>query len=108
MTQTRTETDSFRRLRCLLTKYWGAQTKRSDFIDFPSVGQKTADAHRSCLLALSKKACAQANADVGPNTRLILRAMRSKPQRKMGSVSARRTNFPACMFWQTGVWNAST
>ena len=63
MTVTRTETDSFGPLEVPADKYWGAQTQRS-IMNFPIGWEKQPVAVVRALGAI-KKACAQANQELG-------------------------------------------
>ena len=63
MTQTRTETDSFGPLEVPADKYWGAQTQRS-IMNFP-IGWEKQPVAVVRALGVIKKACAQANKELG-------------------------------------------
>jgi fumarate hydratase, class II len=63
MTNTRTETDSFGPLEVPSDKYWGAQTQRS-LINFP-IGWEKQPVAVVRGLGVIKKACAQANLELG-------------------------------------------
>ena len=63
MTQTRTETDSFGPLEVPADKYWGAQTQRS-IMNFP-IGWEKQPVPIIRALGVVKKACAQANKELG-------------------------------------------
>lgn len=63
MTSTRTETDSFGPLDVPSDKYWGAQTQRS-IINFP-IGWEKQPVPIIRALGVIKKACAQANLELG-------------------------------------------
>jgi fumarate hydratase, class II len=63
MSQTRTETDSFGPLEVPADKYWGAQTQRS-IINFP-IGWEKQPIAIVRALGVIKKACAQANVELG-------------------------------------------
>ncbi len=63
MTQTRTETDSFGPLEVPADKYWGAQTQRS-IMNFP-IGWEKQPIAVVRALGVIKKACAQANVELG-------------------------------------------
>ncbi|MCP5087497.1 MAG: class II fumarate hydratase [Rhodobacteraceae bacterium] len=63
MTATRTETDSFGPLEVPSDKYWGAQTQRS-LKNFP-IGWERQPTAVVRALGVIKKACAQANVDLG-------------------------------------------
>ncbi|MGC9370824.1 MAG: class II fumarate hydratase [Paracoccaceae bacterium] len=63
MTETRTETDSFGPLEVPADKYWGAQTQRS-IMNFP-IGWEKQPVPIVRALGVIKKACAQANMELG-------------------------------------------
>ncbi len=63
MSETRTETDSFGPLEVPADKYWGAQTQRS-IINFP-IGWERQPIAIVRALGVIKKACAQANIELG-------------------------------------------
>ena len=63
MTKTRTETDSFGPLEVPSDKYWGAQTQRS-IKNFP-IGSERQPLPLIHALGIIKKACAQANVELG-------------------------------------------
>ncbi|WP_187430089.1 Fumarate hydratase class II [Roseobacter fucihabitans] len=63
MAQTRIETDSFGPLEVPADKYWGAQTQRS-IINFP-IGWEKQPIALVRALGVIKKACAQANVELG-------------------------------------------
>ncbi|MDX1785553.1 MAG: class II fumarate hydratase [Roseovarius sp.] len=63
MTATRTETDSFGPLEVPADKYWGAQTQRS-ILNFP-IGWEKQPVAIVRALGVIKKACAQANIELG-------------------------------------------
>ena len=63
MTNTRTETDSFGPLEVPADKYWGAQTQRS-IMNFP-IGWEKQPVAVVRALGVIKKACAQANKELG-------------------------------------------
>ena len=63
MSQTRTETDSFGPLDVPADKYWGAQTQRS-IMNFP-IGWEKQPVAIVRALGVIKKACAQANIELG-------------------------------------------
>ena len=63
MSQTRTETDSFGPLEVPADKYWGAQTQRS-ILNFP-IGWEKQPVAIVRALGVIKKACAQANIELG-------------------------------------------
>ncbi|QIE44646.1 class II fumarate hydratase [Pseudohalocynthiibacter aestuariivivens] len=97
MTATRTETDSFGPLEVPADKYWGAQTQRS-ILNFP-IGWEKQPVAIVRALGVIKKACAQANVELGKldETRgnAIIEAA--------GEVIAGKLddNFPLVV-WQTG------
>ncbi|MCZ4352442.1 class II fumarate hydratase [Roseovarius aestuarii] len=97
MTATRTETDSFGPLEVPADKYWGAQTQRS-ILNFP-IGWEKQPIAIVRGLGVIKKACAQANQELGKldDTRAnaIIEAA--------GEVIAGKLddNFPLVV-WQTG------
>ncbi len=63
MTDTRTETDSFGPLEVPADKYWGAQTQRS-LMNFP-IGWEKQPVAIVRALGVIKKACAEANVELG-------------------------------------------
>ncbi len=63
MTKTRIETDSFGSLEVPMDKYWGAQTQRS-LQNFP-IGWEKQPLPLIHALGIIKKACAQANVELG-------------------------------------------
>ncbi len=63
MTNTRTETDSFGPLDVPADKYWGAQTQRS-LLNFP-IGWEKQPVAIVRALGVIKRACAEANVDLG-------------------------------------------
>ena len=63
MQQTRTESDSFGALEVPAEKYWGAQTQRS-LMNFP-IGWEVQPVAVVRALGVIKKACAQANMELG-------------------------------------------
>ena len=63
MANTRTETDSFGPLEVPADKYWGAQTQRS-ILNFP-IGWEKQPVAIVRALGVIKKACAQANVELG-------------------------------------------
>lgn len=97
MPQTRTETDSFGPLEVPADKYWGAQTQRS-IRNFP-IGWERQPIAIVRALGVIKKACAQANIDLG----------KLDPDRGKAIISAASEviegkfddNFPLVV-WQTG------
>ena len=73
MTNTRTETDSFGPLEVPSEKYWGAQTQRS-LMNFP-IGWETQPIAIVRALGVIKKACAQANLELGKLPEDVANAM---------------------------------
>ena len=63
MAKTRTETDSFGPITVLADRYWGAQTQRS-VLNFP-IGWERQPIAIVRALGVIKRACAQANKDLG-------------------------------------------
>ncbi|WP_375227850.1 class II fumarate hydratase [Roseobacter sp. S98] len=97
MSQTRTETDSFGPLEVPADKYWGAQTQRS-IMNFP-IGWEKQPIAVVRALGVIKKACAQANIELGK-----LDAERGNAiVQAAGEVVEGRfdDNFPLVV-WQTG------
>ena len=97
MSQTRTETDSFGPLEVPADKYWGAQTQRS-IMNFP-IGWEKQPVAIVRALGVIKKACAQANMELGK-----LDAERGNAiVEAAGEVVAGQLddNFPLVV-WQTG------
>ncbi|WP_299783154.1 class II fumarate hydratase [uncultured Roseobacter sp.] len=97
MAQTRTETDSFGPLEVPSDKYWGAQTQRS-IMNFP-IGWEKQPVAVVRALGVIKKACAQANIELGK-----LDADRGNAiVQAAGEVVAGKfdDNFPLVV-WQTG------
>ncbi len=97
MTDTRTETDSFGPLEVPADKYWGAQTQRS-IMNFP-IGWEKQPIALVRALGVIKKACAQANVELGD-----LDAERGKAiTQAAGEVIEGKfdDNFPLVV-WQTG------
>ncbi|WP_195819146.1 class II fumarate hydratase [Roseobacter sp. MH60115] len=97
MAQTRTETDSFGPLEVPADKYWGAQTQRS-IMNFP-IGWEKQPVAVVRALGVIKKACAQANIELGK-----LDAERGNAiVQAAGEVVAGNfdDNFPLVV-WQTG------
>ncbi|WP_371224121.1 class II fumarate hydratase [Roseovarius sp. 2305UL8-3] len=97
MTNTRTETDSFGPLEVPADKYWGAQTQRS-ILNFP-IGWEKQPVAIVRALGVIKKACAQANKELGKldDTRAdaIIEAAGEVVAGKLDD------NFPLVV-WQTG------
>ncbi len=97
MSQTRTETDSFGPLEVPADKYWGAQTQRS-IINFP-IGWEKQPIAIVRALGVIKKACAQANVDLGKldaeRGNAIIQAAGEVYEGKFDD------NFPLVV-WQTG------
>ena len=97
MTATRTETDSFGPLEVPADKYWGAQTQRS-IINFP-IGWEKQPVAVVRALGVIKKACAQANKELGTLDAGLADAIIAAA----GEVVAGKLddNFPLVV-WQTG------
>ncbi|MEB8386337.1 class II fumarate hydratase [Rhodobacteraceae bacterium KMM 6894] len=97
MTATRTETDSFGPLEVPADKYWGAQTQRS-ILNFP-IGWEKQPIAIVRGLGVIKKACAQANLELGKLDKTRADAIIEVA----GEVIAGRwdDNFPLVV-WQTG------
>ncbi|MBI6628740.1 class II fumarate hydratase [Pontibaca salina] len=97
MSQTRTETDSFGPLEVPADRYWGAQTQRS-IRNFP-IGWERQPTAIIRALAVVKKACAQANIDLGKldddRGKAIIAAAGEVIEGKLDD------NFPLVV-WQTG------
>ena len=97
MTATRTETDSFGPLEVPADKYWGAQTQRS-IINFP-IGWEKQPIPIVRALGVIKKACAQANKELGnldaDRADAIMQAAGEVYEGKFDD------NFPLVV-WQTG------
>lgn len=97
MAQTRTETDSFGPLEVPSDKYWGAQTQRS-IMNFP-IGWEKQPIAVVRALGVIKKACAQANIELGKldaeRGNAILQAASEVIDGKFDD------NFPLVV-WQTG------
>ncbi|TKZ20755.1 class II fumarate hydratase [Shimia litoralis] len=97
MTNTRTETDSFGPLEVPADKYWGAQTQRS-IINFP-IGWEKQPIAIVRALGVIKKACAQANLELGKldekRGNAIIQAAGEVYEGKFDD------NFPLVV-WQTG------
>ncbi|WP_300019429.1 class II fumarate hydratase [uncultured Roseobacter sp.] len=97
MTQTRTETDSFGPLEVPADKYWGAQTQRS-IMNFP-IGWEKQPVAVVRALGVIKKACAQANIELGKldaeRGNAIVQAAGEVVEGKFDD------NFPLVV-WQTG------
>ncbi|MEM8730093.1 MAG: class II fumarate hydratase [Pseudomonadota bacterium] len=97
MSQTRTETDSFGPLEVPANKYWGAQTQRS-IMNFP-IGWEKQPIPIVRALGVVKKACAQANKELGTMAPEIADAVIAAA----GEVIEGKfdDNFPLVV-WQTG------
>ena len=97
MTETRTETDSFGPLEVPADKYWGAQTQRS-IMNFP-IGWEKQPVAVVRALGVIKKACAQANKELGNLDAGLADAVIEAA----GEVVAGKLddNFPLVV-WQTG------
>ncbi len=97
MSQTRTETDSFGPLEVPADKYWGAQTQRS-ILNFP-IGWERQPVAIVRALGVIKKACAQANMQLGKlderRGKAIVEAASEVIDGKLDD------NFPLVV-WQTG------
>ena len=97
MSQTRTETDSFGPLEVPADKYWGAQTQRS-IMNFP-IGWEKQPVAIVRALGVIKKACAQANQELGKldteRGAAIIQAAGEVVEGKFDD------NFPLVV-WQTG------
>ncbi len=97
MTGTRTETDSFGPLEVPADKYWGAQTQRS-ILNFP-IGWEKQPVAIVRALGVIKKACAQANVELGKldeeRGKAIIKAAGEVVEGKFDD------NFPLVV-WQTG------
>ncbi len=97
MSQTRTETDSFGPLEVPADKYWGAQTQRS-ILNFP-IGWEKQPVAIVRALGVIKKACAQANVELGKldaeRGNAIIQAAGEVIEGKLDD------NFPLVV-WQTG------
>ncbi|MDF1671500.1 MAG: class II fumarate hydratase [Roseovarius sp.] len=97
MTKTRTETDSFGPLEVPADKYWGAQTQRS-IMNFP-IGWEKQPVAIVRALGVIKKACAQANKELGKlddaRADAIIQAAGEVIEGKFDD------NFPLVV-WQTG------
>ncbi|MHA6261740.1 class II fumarate hydratase [Arenibacterium sp. CAU 1754] len=97
MSETRTETDSFGPLEVPADKYWGAQTQRS-IINFP-IGWEKQPIAIVRALGVIKKACAQANVELGSldaeRGKAIIQAAGEVVEGKFDD------NFPLVV-WQTG------
>lgn len=97
MSQTRTETDSFGPLEVPADKYWGAQTQRS-IMNFP-IGWEKQPVAVVRALGVIKKACAQANIELGKLDKergdAIVQAAGEVVDGKLDD------NFPLVV-WQTG------
>ncbi len=97
MSQTRTETDSFGPLEVPADKYWGAQTQRS-ILNFP-IGWEKQPIAIVRALGVIKKACAQANIELGK----LDKARGAAIVEAAGEVVSGKfdDNFPLVV-WQTG------
>ncbi len=97
MSNTRTETDSFGPLEVPADKYWGAQTQRS-ILNFP-IGWEKQPVAIVRALGVIKKACAQANMELGSldetRGKAIVQAAGEVVEGKFDD------NFPLVV-WQTG------
>ncbi|MDK3074186.1 class II fumarate hydratase [Sedimentitalea sp. JM2-8] len=97
MSNTRTETDSFGPLEVPADKYWGAQTQRS-ILNFP-IGWEKQPVAIVRALGVIKKACAQANMELGSldetRGKAIMQAAGEVIEGKLDD------NFPLVV-WQTG------
>jgi fumarate hydratase class II len=97
MSNTRTETDSFGPLEVPADKYWGAQTQRS-ILNFP-IGWEKQPVAIVRALGVIKKACAQANMELGSldetRGKAIVQAAGEVIDGKLDD------NFPLVV-WQTG------
>ena len=97
MSETRTETDSFGPLEVPADKYWGAQTQRS-IMNFP-IGWEKQPVAIVRALGVIKKACAQANKELGTldadRADAIIQAAGEVIDGKLDD------NFPLVV-WQTG------
>ncbi|MEQ9258087.1 MAG: class II fumarate hydratase [Roseovarius sp.] len=97
MTATRTETDSFGPLEVPADKYWGAQTQRS-ILNFP-IGWEKQPVAIVRALGVIKKACAQANKELGKlDGRLADAIIEAAGEVVEGKLD---DNFPLVV-WQTG------
>jgi len=97
MTRTRTETDSFGPLEVPADKYWGAQTQRS-IMNFP-IGWEKQPVPIVRALGVVKKACAQANLELGDIEREIGEAIVAAATEVIDGRFD--DNFPLVV-WQTG------
>jgi fumarate hydratase class II len=97
MADTRTETDSFGPLEVPADKYWGAQTQRS-ILNFP-IGWEKQPVAIVRALGVIKKACAQANVELGKLDPALGEAI----VEAAGEVVSGKLddNFPLVV-WQTG------
>ncbi len=96
-TTTRTETDSFGPLEVPVDKYWGAQTQRS-LMNFP-IGWEQQPVAIVRALGVIKKACAQANMELGKLDREKGNAIvEAAGEVVLGKLD---DNFPLVV-WQTG------
>lgn len=97
MTKTRTETDSFGPLEVPSDKYWGAQTQRS-IKNFP-IGSERQPLPLIHALGIIKKACAQANVELGDLDTKLGNAISKAAQEVIdGKLD---DHFPLVV-WQTG------
>ena len=97
MTKTRTETDSFGPLEVPSDKYWGAQTQRS-IKNFP-IGSERQPLPLIHALGIIKKACAQANVELGDLDAKLGNAISKAAQEVIdGKLD---DHFPLVV-WQTG------
>jgi fumarate hydratase class II len=97
MTATRTETDSFGPLEVPADKYWGAQTQRS-IRNFP-IGWERQPVPIIRALGVVKKACAQANMELGDLDRELGEAITAAATEVIEGRFD--DNFPLVV-WQTG------
>ena len=97
MTKTRTETDSFGPLEVPSDKYWGAQTQRS-IKNFP-IGSEKQPLPLIHALGVIKKACAQANVELGDLDANLGNAI-SKAAQEV--IDGKLDNHFPLVVWQTG------
>jgi fumarate hydratase class II len=97
MTDTRTETDSFGPLEVPSDKYWGAQTQRS-IMNFP-IGWEKQPIAIVRALGVIKKACAQANVEMGKLEPEAGKALQDAAQEVIDGTLD--DHFPLVV-WQTG------
>ena len=97
MTKTRTETDSFGPLEVPSDKYWGAQTQRS-IKNFP-IGSERQPLPLIHALGIIKKACAQANVELGDLDANLGNAI-SKAAQEV--IDGKLDNHFPLVVWQTG------